>query len=232
MCWLHSMEIISYSMLFIDSPSSLAECTVLYDGSVVSMYTVQSSTLGNYSKLRGIAVCKTTGDLYISKASGEVLASCNEQEKELWHAAIIVVLRFGCSIFIMHYNFCCLSVFSSLCIFMLIHVCDLTCIIFITISLRLLNDICLIIYDSLKIVLHSWCTPRTLYTNTCTIDRNNTALTQRMWFVIKLSARLTFVVAVIYNVAEVFWAGLGSDSQIREEPYLEMATASHSEQGS
>ena len=72
-----------------DSPFEFCiSCNVLYvtNGSVVSMYTTEGECIGNfgnYSKLRGIAVCKTTGDLYISKASGEVLASCNEQEKEL-----------------------------------------------------------------------------------------------------------------------------------------------------
>ena len=51
-------------------------------GPKVKMFTTDRDflgTFGNQPKLRGIAVSKT-GDLYICKASGEVLVSRNSQE--------------------------------------------------------------------------------------------------------------------------------------------------------
>ena len=53
------------------------------DGPKVKMFTTDGDFLGmfgNHPKLRGIAVSKTTGDLYICKASGEVLVSSSSQE--------------------------------------------------------------------------------------------------------------------------------------------------------
>ena len=50
------------------------------DGKKVKIFNTEGRLLGsfgNHSKLRGIAVCKTTGDLYVSKASGEVYVSRN-----------------------------------------------------------------------------------------------------------------------------------------------------------
>ena len=50
------------------------------DGNKVKIFNTEGRLLGsfgNHPKLRGIVVSKTTGDLYISKASGEVLVSRN-----------------------------------------------------------------------------------------------------------------------------------------------------------
>ena len=53
------------------------------DGEEVKMYTTEGwylGSFGNHTKLQGVAVCKTTGDLYICKANGEVLVSRNKWE--------------------------------------------------------------------------------------------------------------------------------------------------------
>ena len=53
------------------------------DQKEVKIFTTDGEYLnsfGNYPKLRGIAVSKTTGDLYICKASGEVFVSPSTQD--------------------------------------------------------------------------------------------------------------------------------------------------------
>ena len=53
------------------------------DGKNVKVFNTEGQFLGsfgNHPKLKGIAVSKTTGDLYITKANGEVYVSRNAQD--------------------------------------------------------------------------------------------------------------------------------------------------------